>query len=106
MLGDFLSGKRTRNSQATQQVKSWVLDVLKLEEDTSLMVTELQCTEPGCPPIETVIALLRPSHPTHQYKIHKPIADITLDDVATLVTIQPKRVSSTALGDNEKGVSL
>jgi hypothetical protein len=96
MLDDLLGGKRKNNSQATQQVKAWVLDILQLEEDTSLMITELRCTEPGCPPIETVIALLKPSHPTHQYKIHKPVADITLDDVATLATVQPKIVSTTS----------
>jgi len=96
MFDDLLGGKRKGNSQATQQVKTWALDVLQLGEDTSLMVTELRCTEPGCPPIETVIALLKPSHPTQQYKIHKPVADITLDDVATLATIEPKIVSTTS----------
>jgi hypothetical protein len=105
MLGDFLSGKRKRNSQAIQQVKSWVLDVLQLEENTSLMVTELHCSEPGCPPVETVIALLKASHPTYHYKIHKPVADITLNDVATLATIEPKLMSSTAVDEHEKGVS-
>lgn len=96
MLDDLFGGKRKSNSQATQQVKTWALDVLQLGEDTSLMVTELRCTEPGCPPIETVIALLKASHPTQQYKIHKPVADITLDDVATLATIEPKIVSTTS----------
>lgn len=103
MLNDLLGGKRKSNSQAIQQVKAWILDALQLEEETSLMVTELRCTEPGCPPIETVIALLKPSHPTHQYKIHKPVTDITVEDVATLATVQPKPVGSTAL--DEKGVS-
>lgn len=105
MLGDFLGGKRKINFQAIQQVKAWVLDVLQLKEDTSLMVTELHCTEPGCPPIETVVALLKASHPTRQYKVHKPVADITLDDVATLATVQPKLVNSTALDEHEKGIS-
>jgi hypothetical protein len=105
MMDDLLGGKRKSNSQATQQVKAWALDVLQLEEDTSLMVTELRCTEPGCPPIETVIALLKASHPTRQYKIHKPVADITFDDVTALATVQPKLVSSTALDEHEKGVS-
>jgi hypothetical protein len=52
-----------------------------------------------------VIALLKPSHPTQQYKIHKPIADITFDDVAMLAITQQKPVSSTALDEHEKGVS-
>ena len=105
MLDDLLGGKRKSNSQAIQQVKAWVFEALQLEEKTSLMVTELRCTEPGCPPIETVIALLKPSHPTQQYKIHKPIADISFDDVAMLAITQQKPVSSTALDEHEKGVS-
>ena len=105
MLDDLLGGKRKSNSQAIQQVKAWVFEALQLEEKTSLMVTELRCTEPGCPPIETVIALLKPSHPTQQYKIHKPIADITFDDVAALAVAQQKLVSPAALDEHEKGVS-
>lgn len=105
MLDDFLIGKRKSNFQAIQRVKARFLDVLQLEEDISLMITELHCTEPGCPPVETVIALLKASHPTYQYKIHKPVADVTLDDVATLATVQPKLASSTALDGHEKGVS-
>jgi hypothetical protein len=96
MLNDLFSPKRKNNSQVTQKVKNWIFDVLHLEEDISLMVTELRCTEPGCPPIETVIALLKPSHPTQQYKIHKPVADITLDDVTILATTEPQIVSATS----------
>jgi hypothetical protein len=102
MLNNLLGEKRKRHSQAIQQVKAWVLDALQLEEETSLMVTELRCSEPGCPPIETVIALLEPSHPARHYKIHKSVADITVEDVATLATIEPL-VGSTTL--DEKGVS-
>ena len=96
MLDDLLGGKRKSNSQAIRQVRAWVFEALQLEEKTSLMVTELRCTEPGCPPIETVIALLKPSHPTQQYKIHKPIADITFDDMAMLAITQQKLASPTS----------
>lgn len=52
-----------------------------VEDDVRILVTELACTEPGCPPTETVIALMRPGAPK-QFKIHKPLADVTEEDVA------------------------
>ncbi|MEM7094264.1 MAG: hypothetical protein AAF567_14775 [Actinomycetota bacterium] len=45
-----------------------------------MLVTELECSEPGCPPIETVIALLREGEQV-QHKIHKPIAEVSEADV-------------------------
>jgi hypothetical protein len=48
------------------------------------MVTELECREPGCPPIETVIALLEGPGKTTQFKIHKMAGDVTRSDVAQL----------------------
>ena len=48
------------------------------------MVTELECCEPGCPPIETVIALLKGPGNTQQYKIHKTADEIGLFDVENL----------------------
>ena len=105
MLDDLIGGKRKSTSQAIRQVRAWVFEALQLEEKTSLIVTELRCSEPGCPPIETVIALLKPSHPTQHYKIHKPIADITFDDVAMLAITQQKLASPTSSDESEKGVS-
>ena len=67
-----------------KRVKAWSIEALQREEDVSLMVTELRCSEPGCPPIETVIALLRASEPAWQYKIPKPLAQITRQDIVEL----------------------
>jgi hypothetical protein len=50
-------------------------------EDDAVVVSELACTEPECPPIETVIALLRAGHKPHQIKVHKPAVEVTEDDL-------------------------
>lgn len=68
-----------RDPADTARVKALV-DYLVDTEDTTVFVTELACTEPDCPPIETVIALLR-ADGNVQYKIHKPVADVSIDDV-------------------------
>ena len=83
-----------RNHGAPQyvaMVKRWAADVFQLTEDTTVMVTELHCTEPGCPPLETVIALLHPQAGTRQHKVHKALRDITRDDVLALAAAQERR---------------
>ncbi|GHO72491.1 hypothetical protein KSD_02620 [Ktedonobacter sp. SOSP1-85] len=93
MLNNFFEPRRQSDPRLVEQVKRWVRQTLHPDEETSIMVTELRCSEPGCPPIETVIALLKTAHSTHQYKIHKSIAEITPEDIATLTTTPTKSVS-------------
>ena len=73
---------RGSNPAALQQLKTWVYDLLKLDPDIGISVGQLQCKEPDCPPIETVITIL--SQPAQQYKIHKALDDIVLADVIRL----------------------
>jgi len=68
-----------RGPADTARVKALVNDLVGTE-DITVFVTELACTEPGCPPIETVIALLG-ADGNVQYKIHKPAAEVSIDDV-------------------------
>ncbi len=46
----------------------------------TVMVTELRCTEPGCPALETVIAILDTPGQPRQHKLQKPLADVTISD--------------------------
>jgi hypothetical protein len=68
-----------RNPSDTARVKTMVAELIDTD-DLTVLVTELACTEPGCPPVETVIALLSDGGNT-QYKVHKPVAQVNLDDV-------------------------
>jgi hypothetical protein len=88
MPSNLFGPRRNNDPQVIEQIKSWVRDTLHPDEDTAIMVTELRCTEPDCPPIETVIAFLKVSQPTRQYKLHKAIADIIQTDITTLATIE------------------
>jgi len=64
-------------------IKSWVGELIALGDDTVVMVSELACTEPGCPPLETVVVILGPAHRVRR-KVHKAMADVTRQDVITL----------------------
>lgn len=50
-----------------------------------MTVAELRCAEPGCPPVETVVAVLgAPGGSPRQWKIHKPMSEVTRGDVERL----------------------
>jgi hypothetical protein len=89
---DLFGSRPKTDPKRIAEVKEWATEVFRLGSDASVMVTELRCTEPGCPPLETVIAILdRPGQP-RQYKIHKAIADLTFADV--LGVAKPKQNNS------------
>lgn len=76
-----LPGVARRDPGDSARVRALVRNVVDdLVDDVRILVTELACTEPGCPPTETVIALMHPGTP-QQFKIHKPLREVTKDDV-------------------------
>ena len=81
----FFNSQKESDSRQLVQVKSWVSQAFDLSEDISVMVTQLQCTEEGCPPIETVIAIMETPGKPQQYKIHKPLAEVKQTDIVSLI---------------------
>jgi hypothetical protein len=85
-----LFGSRAQaDPAAVSRIKQWVAAAYALADDVTLMVTELRCTEPGCPPLETVIAVLRPGQPPFQHKLHKAVIDVIESDIAGLAQSAP-----------------
>lgn len=60
-------------------VKAWAREALRTDDDTTILVSELACTEPGCPPVETVVAVFAAT--TTKVTIHKPLGEITQADI-------------------------
>lgn len=81
---NLFGGRRMIEPAHMDRIKSWVRAAWALPDDTTVMVTELECREPGCPPIETVIVRLEGPGQTIQHKIHKPVAEIVQSDVEAL----------------------
>lgn len=72
------AGERTAKIRA---IKEWARQALRMTEDATVMVTELRCTEPGCPPLETVVAVLRSPGDSAQFKIHKAMEEVVYEDI-------------------------
>ena len=73
--------KTAAHRQALRQVKDWTRERFRLAEDAAILVTEIACGVPGCPPLETVIAFWTEGDRRHHFKVFKPVAEVTLDDL-------------------------
>jgi hypothetical protein len=71
--------KNPDHLRALDRVRDWVRTRFSLGEG-AIMVAEVACAVPGCPPIETVIAFWS-SGRRHHFKVFKPAAEVTDDDL-------------------------
>ena len=73
--------RKRPNGIVARRIKELVSDCLQLKETTVISVMELNCHEPGCPPIETVITLRDPDGSMSDWRIAKPVSKIEAEDV-------------------------
>ena len=78
MLG-FIN-KSAAQRQALDRVREWTRARFVLGEDTAVLVAEVACAVPGCPPLETVIAFWSGER-RHHYKVFKPAAEVSEADL-------------------------
>jgi len=78
----FSQDKPKANPEKVRQLKIWMYRLLEINSETSISISQLTCKEPGCPPIETVIAVMTKT--VQQYKIHKSVNDINEIDICRL----------------------
>jgi hypothetical protein len=61
------------------RVREWVRERFALG-DSAILVAEVACAVPGCPPIETVIAFWSEER-RHHFKVFKPVAEVMEGDL-------------------------
>ena len=66
---------------ALARVGAWTRERFTLSETATVLVTELACGLPGCPPLETVVAFWTAEAKRHHFKIFKPVGEIVRDDL-------------------------
>jgi hypothetical protein len=81
----MFAGNDESRSAAIRALKVSAGLLFEASEDDAILVSELRCTEPGCPPIETAIALLRKGSEPRQVKIHKPAIEVTVEDLRAAI---------------------
>ena len=70
MLRSF--DKRPEHVGALDRVKDWTRARVGLAEDATILVSEVVCGLPGCPPLETVVAFWTEGDTRHHFKASGP----------------------------------
>jgi nitrate reductase molybdenum cofactor assembly chaperone NarJ/NarW len=78
MLG--LKKKSPSRSAARERVRTWTREQFKLADDETIMVSELACSVPGGPPVETHVVFWTQAG-RHHFKVFKPLAGVAPDDL-------------------------
>jgi hypothetical protein len=78
MLG--FSKKSPGDGAAADRLRDWTRGRFALTDDETVMVSEVACGVPGCPPVETHLVFWTAAG-RHHFKIFKPLADVTQDDL-------------------------
>ena len=78
----FISLKRgPEELAALDRVREWTRARFALSEEAAIVVAEVACGLPGCPPVETVVAFWAAGDTRHRFKVFKPVRDVVEDDL-------------------------
>ena len=80
MFGTFLPATPAQ-AAALERAQAWVRERFSLQPDNAVLVSEVACALPGCPPLETVIAFWTGNALRHHYKIFKPVQQVVPEDL-------------------------
>jgi nitrate reductase delta subunit len=69
---------------AIAAIQGWTRQRFKLDPMSAVLVSEVTCRMPGCPPLETVVAFWTEDDRRHQFRLLKPLAEIRYDDIGWL----------------------
>ena len=76
--------RKRPNLLAVSRTKELIAKHFNLSDTTTVAVAELRCHEPGCPPIETVFTARHADGSVIDWRIAKPVKDITVEDIKSL----------------------
>ncbi len=76
--------KKKPNVEKIRNLKKIFLKEKDIPETSILSIAELSCHEPNCPPIETIITERKIDGKIRNWRIGKPINDISEIDIVQL----------------------
>ena len=74
--------------EKARQLKDVVREAWALPEEVIISVMEVECMEPNCPDLETNIILMSDACEARLFKVYKPLAEVTSNDLVGLKEVQ------------------
>src|SRR5262249_16290788 len=71
------------HERSVERVQAWTRERFALDQHATVMVSELACKRPDCPPLETVVAFWAGGgdEGRRPFKVFKSVAEVALDDL-------------------------
>ena len=73
--------KSTPHLEALARIEAWTRTRFALLGSEVVLVAELECALPGCPPLETVVAFWTTNKIRHHFKIFKRVEEVIEQDL-------------------------
>ncbi len=67
------------------QIRYWMRQNFGFPKEAPIVIKEVPCVKPGCPPIETAIMAILPHEPPRLFKVQRTIDEITFDHIYDLI---------------------
>ncbi|PPD13839.1 MAG: hypothetical protein CTY25_11340 [Methylobacterium sp.] len=77
--------KKPESNPARDAIRGWAEAALGHDPPLTLTISEIDCGDPSCPGLETIILVMREGEATQAVKIRKPMDEIGEADVIEAV---------------------
>ena len=84
-----VAGPRAAARADVPALKTAVREALGLSDEDAIVIQELACAEPGCPPVETVIGVLSAGAPARRWTLHQPLSAVTAEAIRAALAAGP-----------------
>ena len=73
------------SESARRGFRYWLRQNFLYPRDIPIVIKEVPCGKPGCPPIETAIIAVLRGEPPQVFKVQRPIDEVTFDHIYDLM---------------------
>jgi hypothetical protein len=73
--------KNPEHFAALERIREWTKQRFSLPDDAGILVSEVECNLPGCPPLETVVAFWTEPEKRYHFKMFKNATEVGEDDI-------------------------
>jgi len=73
--------KTSEQVAALDRIKNWTRIRFALPEDSAILVSELACTRPFCPPLATIVVFWTADEKRHLFKVFKEACNVAFADL-------------------------
>lgn len=77
----FTNPRDPENKEMTKTIKRWIMVHGKYPEETAIWVSEVNCVDPGCPDMETVMLVMPGKDEKHSFRVRKPMVFVREADI-------------------------